>query len=93
MALKSLTKTVAAAGTAERLQSSDQLVRSVVVRAKSGNTGNVYVGDATVSSSDPGIAPGDRLNLRGDPYLNLFDIFIDVDTNGEGVDVWYLAYA
>lgn len=93
MALKSLSKTVASAGTAERLQSSDQLVRSVVVQAKRANTGRVYVGDATVSSSDPGVVAGDRLELRGDPLLNLFDVLVDVDTDGEGVDVWYLEYA
>ena len=93
MSLKSLAKTVTSAGTAERLDASDRLVRCVAVRAKPANTGSIYIGDATVSSSDPGVSPGDRLDVRGDPYLNLFDIFIDADTNGEGVDVWYLDYA
>ena len=93
MALTSFGKNVAASGTAERLNSSDQLVRSVVIRSKPGNTGNVYVGDAGVSSTDPGLAVGETLQIKGDPFLNLFDIFVDADQNGDGVDLWLVAYA
>jgi hypothetical protein len=31
--------------------------------------------------------------LRADPFLNLFDIFVDADQNGDGVDVWFIEYA
>ncbi|MEE8364049.1 MAG: hypothetical protein V3S18_08260 [Dehalococcoidia bacterium] len=93
MVLKTASKTVTAADTAERLNAGTMLVWSAVVRAKTGNTGQVYVGDASVSSSGPGIDPGDAIDLRGDPYLNLFDVFVDADTDGEGVDIWYLEYA
>ena len=93
MVIKSLAKTVTSAGTAERLNGSDKLVTTAVVRAKSANTGSIYVGDSSVSSGDPGISPGDRLDLRGDPYLNLFDVWVDADTSGEGVDIWYAEYA
>ena len=93
MVLKTASRTVTAAGTAERLNTGMMLVWSAVVRAKTGNTGHVYVGDASVSSSGPGIDAGDAIDLRGDPYLNLFDVFVDADTDGEGVDIWYLEYA
>ena len=92
MALKSFIKSVASGGTAERVNSSDLLVRWAQVRAKAGNIGNVFVGDATVSSSDPALAAGDSLILRGDPFINLFDIFVDSAQDGEGIDIWYISY-
>ncbi len=92
VALKSFIKNVTTGGTAERVNSTDLLVRWAQVRAKAGNVGNVFVGDATVSSSDPALAAGDSLILRGDPFINLFDIFVDAATDGEGIDVWYISY-
>jgi hypothetical protein len=53
----------------------------------------VYLGDATVSSSDPGLVADDTIELRGHPNLNLYDVFVDAGTSAEGVDVWYLEYA
>ncbi|NQW16762.1 MAG: hypothetical protein HQ478_04675 [Chloroflexi bacterium] len=93
MPLNSMKKAVTTGGVAERLNASDQLVRSAIVRSQSTNTGSVYVGDATISSSGPGLVPGDSLSLRADPFLNLFDIFVDADQNGDGVDVWFIEYA
>ena len=92
MALKSFIKSVTSGGTAERVSSSDLLVRWAQVRARAGNVGDVFIGDATVSSSDPALAAGDSLILRGDPFINLFDIFVDAATDGEGIDVWYISY-
>ena len=52
MPLKTISKTVTSAGTAERLSSTDLLVWWARVKAKTANAGTVYLGDAAVSSSD-----------------------------------------
>lgn len=93
MPLNSMKKAVTTGGVAERLNSTDQLVRSAIVRSQASNTGSIYIGDATISSSGPGLVPGDSISLRADPFLNLFDVFIDADQNGDGVDVWFIEYA
>ncbi|MDA1256935.1 MAG: hypothetical protein O3C10_03715 [Chloroflexi bacterium] len=93
MPLKTTSKTVTLAGTAERLSATDLLVWWARVKAKSANLGIVYLGDAAVSSGDPGLAAGDAIELRGHPNLNLFDVFVDAGSSGEGIDVWYLEYA
>jgi hypothetical protein len=85
-------KTVTTAGTAEALASSG-LYASVAIKAKNGNTGQVYVGGSDVASStNGGLSPGDRLVIapsRGH-IVDLSDTYIDVDTNGEGVDIYAL---
>lgn len=76
-------KTVTTAGTAESLASSTPLIIGVTVKALSSNTGNVYVGSSSVDSSDGYIlGPGEQQFV---PINNLATVFIDVDTNGEGV--------
>ena len=81
-------KTVTTAGTAEALSSS-QRVRSLTIVAKSTNTGRVYVGGSDVASStNAGLAAGDSLEIPVVTWLDLADIYIDVDTNGEGVDFY-----
>jgi hypothetical protein len=77
--LSSMKKAVTTEGVAERLNASDQLVRSAIVRSQASNTGSVYVGDAPISSSGPGLVPGNSISLRADPFLNLFDVFVDAD--------------
>ena len=82
-------KTVSAAGTAEALSTSSQRVKCVSIIAKRNNTGNVYVGGSDVASTtNGGLAPGDSLEVVSQSWLDLKDIFIDVDTNGEGVDFY-----
>ena len=81
-------KTVSAAGTAEALAAT-QRVKSITVVAKTANTGQVYVGGSDVASStNAGLAPGDALEIPAESWLDLADIFVDVDTNGEGVDIY-----
>jgi len=75
--------TVATAGTAVALASSQALTSGVNVKALAGNTGIVYVGTSGVSSSN-----GYELSAQESVYLevdNLADIEIDAATNGEGV--------
>lgn len=82
-------KTVAAAGTAEAIASS-QRVRSVTIVAKDNNTGRVYVGGADVSSSvNRGLQAGDVFtHASASGWLDLADVYIDADVNGEGVDYY-----
>ena len=75
-------KTVTTAGTAETLASSTS-VRSVCIKALHGNTNNVYVGDSSVDSSNGYVLDsGETLCID---IQNLATIYIDTDTNGEGV--------
>jgi len=75
-------KTVAAAATPEVLVATSTLVKnSVIIQAKSTNTGAVYVGDATnqdveLNALDSVVVVCDNLNL----------IYIKVAVNGEGVN-------
>jgi len=81
-------KTVTTAGTAEALGTG--LYRAVVIRAKAANTGQVYVGGSDVdSNTNEGLDAGDTLSMESERHeLDLSQIFIDVDTNGEGVDFY-----
>ena len=86
-------KTVAAAGTAEALASSG-LYGSVVIVAKSANTGQVFVGGSDVASTtNAGLDAGDALSITPRPghVIDLSDIYIDVGTSADGVD-FYCTY-
>ena len=82
-------KDVTISGTAEALAGSTACIRAVI-RAKDANTGKVYVGNSSVSSSNTGIvlSAGDAYEMELD---NLNKIYIDSDTNGEGVTYSYWA--
>jgi hypothetical protein len=90
-------KTVTTAGTAVPLSATALPANAVVIQAKVGNSGKVYVGDSTVSASKGhALAAGEAFILNAlespkgfDEYL-LNDLYIDADTNGEGVVVQYL---
>ena len=98
MALTLLAKTVAVAGTRDRLSASSVPVAQAFIQAKSGNTGKIYIGDNTVASTvcaELGIPQSGMLlpALRVAPSratsVNLTDIYIDSQVSGEGVNVWY----
>jgi len=81
-------KTISAAATAEALAAA-QRVKSVTIIAKVGNTNNVYIGGSDVASTtNDGIAAGDSLKITAKNWLDLNDIYLDVDTSGEGVDFY-----
>ena len=45
------------------------------------------------SSANDGLDAGESLNMRTDEgWFDLSHIFVDVDTNGEGVDFYYVTY-
>ena len=74
--------TVTTAGTRVTLASS-QAVQSITVKALAANTGTIYVGNATVSSSNGfQLAAGDSVSFD---LSNLNTVNIDSSVNGEGV--------
>lgn len=79
--------TVAVAGTAEQLNGGTSLPvpngATVSVTALPSNTGNVYVGDSSVSATTGDVlTPDTSVEL---PVTDVSSIYIDVDTGGEGV--------
>lgn len=94
--LKSLQKTVAAAGTAEPLAASDLYVRKAKLKALSGNTDLVYIGDSTASATTGYALKADEEIDLHDLYhkdnfvLNLAEIYVDSVVNAEGVSLIYL---
>ena len=80
-------KAVTSAGTAEAIASSG-LFNHLVIHAKPGNTGQVYVGGSDVdSSTNGGLSPGDTVKFSPNKghVLALTAIYLAVDTSGEGV--------
>lgn len=79
-------KAVTTAATAEVLGTS-KVCRSIYIRAKSTNTNNVYVGTSNVSSTLAlkSLGAGDSVEFS---VGNVDELYLDVDTNGEGVDYW-----
>lgn len=90
--LKSLSKTVAASGTPERLSPIKRSSTFIKIRALNTNTNPVFIGDE--SSQVFPLSAGQELPLSeiltasgGTDSLDLFDIFCRVTTNGEGVAI------
>lgn len=76
-------KTVSSAGSAEALASSQAIVSGVHIKALVDNTDVVYVGNASVSSSNGlELESGDSVFIE---IANLATVYVDVAVNGEGV--------
>ena len=95
MALQVTSQTVTTAGTRVQLAASGSAMW-LSIQAAPGNTNKIYVGDASVSSTDYGVflSPGDSLMIPGIPGMgvasvNLADIYLDADTNGNKVFLMY----
>ena len=94
--VNSFVKNVTTAGTAERISSTDILVSSVTFRAKKGNSNDIYIGDSSVANTYPDLDADQTVTFEAPivngnhTAINLKEIWVDVDTNGEGVDVWYV---
>ena len=95
MGIKAITtfhKTVASAGTAEALAANAGVHQFVTVRALLSNTGDVYLGDASVDANSGFVLDaGEELKFSFDEGdgIDIDALYIDVDTNGEGVSVMY----
>jgi len=76
-------KTVATAGSAEALASSQAIVSGVTVKALATNTGIVYVGNAAVAAANGlELAAGESVFIE---VANLATVYLDVSVNAEGV--------
>ena len=81
-------KTVTTAGTRVQLATTTA-VASLTIKAKRTNTGSIYVGDSTVTSSTGFIlAAGDSISLD---ISDLATIYLDSSVNAEGVSFLYVA--
>ena len=79
--------TVATPGTAVAIATSGNAITAVSFRARTDNTGAVYVGDSGVSSSNGyRLEPGDELNLSFKETIDLRRFFVDADTANDAVD-------
>jgi hypothetical protein len=93
--------TVTTAGVAVPLSATSKLVASLAILASNNNVARVYVGDNSVSSSDGmDLKPEGAMDieLQNDANgkmmeLDLADIYIDADTDGNEVRITYLARA
>lgn len=92
-------KTVTTAGTRVQLTTSNINVNSIIIQAKSGNTGKIYVGTSAVSSTRcvAELSAGQSWNFDFTDVqkgiletLNISQIWLDSSVNGEGVHYGYL---
>lgn len=75
--------TVATAGTEQSLATNNSNATGVFIKALAGNTGIVYIGDSTVTSSNGyELSAGEEIFL---PIANTAAIYVDAATNGDGV--------
>ena len=89
---------VATAGVRVQITSSNLACSGVIFQASTGNTGKLYVGDSTVTSSNGiSLSPGETYTIASqsldgvmDAELILSDFWIDADTNGNSVKIHYL---
>jgi hypothetical protein len=87
-----------AAGTAQALSASELLVESFTVQGKVGNTGNIFVGDSGVSSTDFAIEldAGEKHTFKaseyakGDAQIDLATVYFDGGTTDDDIVVSYL---
>lgn len=81
--------TVTTAGSRVQLSAISVPCKKVIIQSASGNTGNTFVGDSTVSSSNGLVMyPGSATSFILTPS-NLNLLWIDSAVNGEGVIYYY----
>jgi len=86
-------KVVAAAGTAESLEAATHQVALVIITAETDNADVVAVGGSGVVESDStrtgvSLNAGDSVTLYN---VDLYEIYLDAGTNGEGVTYLWVA--
>lgn len=93
-------KTVTTASTRVQLTTVNLMVFCITIQALPGNTGNIFVGDSSVSSTQAFVelTPGSVYVLDGymNPNqkgtmetMNISRIYIDSEENGDGVHIGY----
>ena len=96
--LKTFARTVATAGTAVPLSTTQLFTTAFVIQANGNNAGLIYVGDSDVSSSNaPYRSTGATNEKEGQPVsrgvIQTFDlskIYINASSSGDGVKVEYI---
>jgi hypothetical protein len=84
---KLITKSVTTAGTAVPLSATPLGFKVAFIQAKEGNTNNIYAGSSDVDSTNGIVLTAlATMDLHGGDFS---DIFIDSDTNGDGVNIFY----
>ena len=82
-------KIVAVAGVAEPIIDSDEFVKTITIKAKSSNSGNIYLGGDDVDDTVNDGIPSNEGVIIDIPYgFSLNKIYINADTDGEGVDFY-----
>lgn len=100
LTVRTVQKTVAANGTAETLVAAETLAYGVKIKALLSNTNNVYIGNNgsgdVASGTGWELDAGQEITIGelaarggGQDKIDLFEIWIDADTNGEGVSIMY----
>jgi len=88
-------KTVTTAGTAVALVAASTLRTMLYVRAKSTNTGDIYLGDSAVdktTSQQIVLDASQEITIEAPAgyCLDINEFYIDASVNGEGVDFLYV---
>lgn len=84
-------KNVTTAGTRVQLATDSTPCLDIIVQAKRGNTGRIYVGGSLVANDDSNgvyLNAGQSISLS---VTNLNQVYIDATVNGEGVSFTYTA--
>ena len=92
-----LQKDVTTAATAVALSASKLIVTDAIIKAKAANTNDIYVGGSDVDAASGYVLDAtNTVRLRElmgpaepEAVFNLADVYIDADTDGEGVSVLY----
>lgn len=80
-------KTVTTAGTRVQLVASSTACTKIIMTAEDDNTGKIYYGGSTVSSSvGDYLFPAQKITLEID---DVNKVYIDAETNGDGVKFTY----
>lgn len=94
---KSIEKLVTTAGTRVPLSATDLYSSQVRIKARSNNSGIVYIGGSDVASTNgyhlaanAEVLLGDLMREHGNEAINLKDVYVDAATNGDGVRVIYV---
>ena len=84
-------KTVTAGGTPEALVGSSTETKLVVIQAKKSNTNDVYISGTGVKGVSIVLSARESFAFRATlgAKIDLAELFIDVDTNDEGVNFVY----
>ena len=79
-------ETVDAAGTAQAITTGTEGARLVQISPLPDNTGNVFIGDSTVSSSIGYVLSSTSPPIVLEPQnYDVVDLYVDAATNGDGV--------